>query len=349
MSSLSLCMIVKNEERTLGRVLAAAKQFCDEMVVVDTGSTDRTIEIAQEYGARVEHFAWCDDFAAARNYSFSFATSDWIIWLDADDEVPPETITLLPKVKEWLSGTEVDIVFCPYEYAVGTDGTPALVQHRERIIRRTCGAKWAGRIHEVIDGRKYLNATLPELMINHRTAPENMDRRGGRNLRIMDQYMDETSTDTRELYLYGVELKADGQGEKAARAFQRYLEVWPANLQDLHEEPYLCCTQLSDTLLRLDRPEEALKAALRGVSMNPARAEAYWAAAHIFYVHQKYSEAFPLFMAAAVCKPPTHGGMVFHAFYSPNLTTVLEACKAKILEKETLTLAERNAKIVQSV
>ena len=88
---LSLCMIVKNEKENLPRCLASAKPYVDEMIVVDTGSQDGTAEIALSYGAKVSHFEWCDDFSAARNYSISLASGDWILLLDADEELVVET------------------------------------------------------------------------------------------------------------------------------------------------------------------------------------------------------------------------------------------------------------------
>jgi Glycosyltransferases involved in cell wall biogenesis len=89
---LSLCMIVKNEEKNIGECLKSAEGLADEIIVTDTGSTDKTVEIAQSYGAKIEHFAWIKDFAAARNHSISKATSRWIIWLDADDRLPEKRL-----------------------------------------------------------------------------------------------------------------------------------------------------------------------------------------------------------------------------------------------------------------
>jgi tetratricopeptide (TPR) repeat protein len=87
MTTLSFCAIVKNESQNLARCLASVKPYVDELVIVDTGSTDETIAIAQQYGAKVSHFEWCDDFSAARNYACSLVTGDWILTLDADEEL----------------------------------------------------------------------------------------------------------------------------------------------------------------------------------------------------------------------------------------------------------------------
>src|SRR5689334_14830292 len=89
--TLSLCMIVRDAERSLAEALQSARPFMDEMVVVDTGSVDATREIARQMGARLYEFPWSDDFSAARNESLDRATGDWIFWMDADDVLPPES------------------------------------------------------------------------------------------------------------------------------------------------------------------------------------------------------------------------------------------------------------------
>lgn len=85
MPTISLCMIVKNEETHLARCLDSAAELVDEIIIVDTGSTDRTVEIASDYTSKVYSYLWKDDFSDARNYSFSKASMDYCMWMDADD------------------------------------------------------------------------------------------------------------------------------------------------------------------------------------------------------------------------------------------------------------------------
>ena len=85
-------MIVRDEEKNLVRCLKSVVPVVDELIIVDTGSKDNTIDIAKEFGAKVFLFEWCDDFAAARNESLKHATGDWILQLDADDELLPTSI-----------------------------------------------------------------------------------------------------------------------------------------------------------------------------------------------------------------------------------------------------------------
>ena len=82
---LSQCMIVKNEEKNIERALSWGKDIVYEQIVVDTGSTDRTVELARAMGAKVYDFEWIDDFAAAKNYAISKASGEWIAFLDADE------------------------------------------------------------------------------------------------------------------------------------------------------------------------------------------------------------------------------------------------------------------------
>jgi glycosyltransferase involved in cell wall biosynthesis len=84
---ITLNMIVRDEEHTLPVCLRSVRDWVDEIIVVDTGSIDGTVDIATAYGATVAHFAWCDDFSAARNFALAQVKTPWVFWLDADDMV----------------------------------------------------------------------------------------------------------------------------------------------------------------------------------------------------------------------------------------------------------------------
>ncbi|MCJ7533664.1 MAG: glycosyltransferase [Anaerolineales bacterium] len=105
--SLSLCMIVKNEERNLERCLASVQGVVDEIVLVDTGSTDRTVEISEAHGAKIYHHTWQDDFSLARNISLEHACENWVLILDADEELE---ITTRPLIKPFLSASDADAI-----------------------------------------------------------------------------------------------------------------------------------------------------------------------------------------------------------------------------------------------
>lgn len=118
---LSLCMIVKNEEASLPQTLNSVKAIVDQMIVLDTGSTDRTVEVAKQLGAEVYHFPWGNDFAEARNASLKYVRGKWVLVLDADEVLTPE---IIPHIQEAIKNEnylvinlirhEVGAAQCPY-------------------------------------------------------------------------------------------------------------------------------------------------------------------------------------------------------------------------------------------
>ena len=148
---LSLCMIVKNEERFLRNCLESTRDVVDEIIIVDTGSTDTTIAIAREYGAKIIQHPWNDDFSEARNVSLKHATGNWALWLDADEEIapgsgihfrramenaPPKLGGFLVMFNNWLTS------------ATRRPGSEVAVHHALRLFRLQPGVQFEGRIHE---------------------------------------------------------------------------------------------------------------------------------------------------------------------------------------------------------
>ncbi|MEH2278388.1 MAG: glycosyltransferase [Nostoc sp.] len=117
---LSLCMIVKNESATLPKCLNSVRKVVDEMVVLDTGSIDRTPNIAQQLGAKVYHFKWCNDFSAARNAALKYVTGDWILVLDADETLTP---AILPQLREAIARDEY-LLLNLLRHEVGAEQSP---------------------------------------------------------------------------------------------------------------------------------------------------------------------------------------------------------------------------------
>ncbi|MDE6729714.1 MAG: glycosyltransferase family 2 protein, partial [Oscillospiraceae bacterium] len=107
MATISLCMIVRDEETVLDRCLSCMKHIADEIIIIDTGSQDRTKEIARQYTDQIYDFPWTDDFSAARNFSFSKATMNYQMWLDADDVISPEDQQALLALKQNLTADVV--------------------------------------------------------------------------------------------------------------------------------------------------------------------------------------------------------------------------------------------------
>ena len=145
---LSLCMIVKNEERELPLCVNCVKPVLDEIVVVDTGSTDNTKEVARQLGARVFDFVWVDDFSAARNESILRATGDYILWLDADDRVDPPEMEKLDLLKQNFPWKKNRAYYLKVNSQSPVDGETHFYQLR--VFPNVAGARFEGRVHEQV-------------------------------------------------------------------------------------------------------------------------------------------------------------------------------------------------------
>jgi glycosyltransferase involved in cell wall biosynthesis len=166
---LSVCLIVRDEEDVLARCLSGVAPVCDEIIVVDTGSRDNTKRIAAQFTDKIFDYPWHDDFAAARNFAFSKASGDALMYLDADDVVLPEEAAKLLAYKTLPDG--IDAVFA--EYDIPENGCVSICP---RIVRRrSSNDYWVNPIHEslVVSGK----AIFSDFRVLHRkTKPPAYDR-----------------------------------------------------------------------------------------------------------------------------------------------------------------------------
>ncbi len=143
---ISACMIVKNEEDMLSRALKSVQPLADEIVVVDTGSTDRTVEIAESFGARVFHHPWEFDFAKHRNQSIDYAEGDWIFIIDADEELEAEGVDLL---KAAATDAQADVISIPV-FSVAEGGAQESNHNSVRLFRHHKGIRYDGAVHNEV-------------------------------------------------------------------------------------------------------------------------------------------------------------------------------------------------------
>jgi len=142
---LSACLIVKNEEHRLSQCLESVKSLADEIIIVDTGSSDRTVTIAKKFQARVSHFLWCDDFAKARNYAITRAKGKWIIIIDADEMLEHSAIAVLQEVMQRNDCLAVNVL----RSEIGAKQAPySLIL---RLFRNHPAITFTGIYHESID------------------------------------------------------------------------------------------------------------------------------------------------------------------------------------------------------
>ena len=216
MAEISLCMIVKNEEKNLAGCLDSVFRAVDEINVVDTGSTDKTVETAARYTDRIFNFEWIDDFAAARNFSFTKATKDFIMWLDADDIITEENLIKLIKLKNRLND-RVDYVLAQYRTHYNDDGSPSMIFPKVRITRRNCGFLWFGAVHEDLDAGG--NGLFADFFVDHKHKDHKPS--SARDLQIMEKEINNGRADYRIHYFYGLTQYYEDNFDEA----EKYLNI----------------------------------------------------------------------------------------------------------------------------
>ncbi|WP_106767811.1 glycosyltransferase family 2 protein [Paenibacillus faecalis] len=255
MITISLCMIVRNEESSLQRCLDSIKGLVDELVIVDTGSTDNTKAIAANNGAIVYDFEWIDDFGAARNFAFSKATQEYILWLDADDVVDPKDHAAFKQLKEMLSvSRHIDSVTMPYVLTTNEKGEAIFSLRRNRLVRREAGFIWHGAVHEYLAvGGQIYNS---EIAIYHKKDKEYTDR----NLRIYEKRLaagEEFSA--RDLYYFGNELKDHARYKEALDFYEKFLQT----KQGWYEDCIQACLKMEGCHHELQNENDRLPALFR--------------------------------------------------------------------------------------
>ena len=236
MVTISVCMIVKNEEKTLRRCLDSLKGLADEIVIADTGSTDATKEIAQQYTNLVYDFRWTDDFSEARNFVFSRATKEYIYSADADEVLSPENRERFRILKETLL-PEIEIVQMKYANQLQF-GTVYNFdeEYRPKLFKRQRNFVWEGPIHETVRLMPVIYDS--DIVITH--LPE--ENHAGRDLASFYRHCMEGYRLPKRLHgLYARELLLAGDEADFAQA----AEIFTASAQDIdrdgEEMAQACC------------------------------------------------------------------------------------------------------------
>ncbi len=239
MITLSLCMIIKDEEDVIDRCLKSVCNVVDEIIIVDTGSTDNSKNICKKYTSNIYDYVWNDDFSAARNYSFEKATKDYILWLDADEVIDEENIEILKNLKKILPN-DIDVITMHTYMNMDENNNPKVTMVRNRIVKRENDFKWIGFVHEYIDvsGKVYES----DICIIHDKVKSVSDR----NLKIYRKKVEENQIFTeRDLYYYGKELYCNDFCDEAIEVLKEFVTkgTWSEEIVDALfkiGECYLC-------------------------------------------------------------------------------------------------------------
>lgn len=281
----SVCLIVKNEEKQIGACLKSIRPHVNEIVVVDTGSTDGTFEIVKNYADRVEVYTECNDdqgriisFAQARQRSFDLATQPWVMWVDGDDEVQgaehlSDIIQIAPP------GKPTAFLF-PYEYSHDEKGNITCLHYRERLVNPKTAFKWVGPVHEVLNPETHVNMIQTDrIRIIHKRHESGKIMESGRNLRILKTHYEKVGeSDVRQLYYLGLEYANSGDIDNSIKFHKRYVE-----LSGWDDEKFLACLEIAKHYQNMGDYENSIEWALKSLIVREGWAEAYFSLAKSHY------------------------------------------------------------------
>lgn len=297
MITISLCMIVKNEEEVLARCLASVANVVDEIIIVDTGSTDETKNIAARFTDQIYDFKWVDDFSKARNFAFSKATKQYQMWLDADDIIEPAEVEKLRLLKQTLN-LSVDIVTFRYHTHFDTDGNPTLTSTRERLFKREKNYQWYDAIHEYVlmSG----NIQNEEIAISHKKISSS----GDRNLRIYRGLVAAgKELSPRETYYFARELMDHGIHAESIDYFKQFLD----GKKGWFEDNIATCFSLARCYKALEQYEEILPILFKSFEYDTPRAEICCTIAYYFKDREDYKKAIYWFELALTLVKDSRG------------------------------------------
>jgi glycosyltransferase involved in cell wall biosynthesis len=300
---ISLCMIVRDEEPYLRRCLESFQGSYDELIVVDTGSRDGTVEIARQFDARVEQFEWRDDFGAARNYACGLAGGAWIVMPDGDEYLGPEGIG--PRVPDMLRQVpeRVDKLLIECRTLLGEGILTGLV---DRVFRNRPDLRWKYRIHEVIETPRERTVMTHDFYLLHDNAlKRRQDMRVSREreemyLRALVLDVEDYPDDPRPLFYLAGTLYGAGRYGEALEAYARYF--------DLSEgaEPTRRAAAFRDAAAAagaLGRHVSRRTLLFRSLAEDWRPAETYVALADMALDHNNRDEAVHWLTVATGCRP----------------------------------------------
>lgn len=296
-ATISLAMIVRDEESNIVRLIKSIRGCFDELVLCDTGSEDQTIPNAvaacAEIGLdlKVVNFEWVDDFAKARNFAFSHATKDFIMWMDADD-ILPDPASFIQWRKNLMD--TADFWVATYDYAQNEHGQSVCKFWRERAVRRSKNLKWKYFLHEGILPINVRMGSAP-WEIKHMRSAQDLALDGRRNLRILEKNIDKL--DPRMQFYYGKELFDKQQPLEAIEWLNKAITSKDIEIHDR----LLAFQYAGYSYMALNQFEKAIGVCLTGLQLYPHRAELYCIIADGYVKQNKHKNAIPFLEAARAC------------------------------------------------
>lgn len=320
MKEISLCLIVRNEEDNIKRCLDSFKGIYDELIIVDTGSVDKTKEICSLYTSNIFDFNWINDFSKARNYGISKASKEYIMWVDADDYITEINRDKIINLKKNIS---CDVAMIKYNNYYDLDDKPVLTYYRERIFKNNKNYYFNDPIHEYVN--LVGNIEYFDISIEHYKTKSNDPLR---NVKI---YKELENTDhiftPRQLYYYARELYDTEDYKKSIKYLRDFLKTKKGFIED----------EIGASLL-LYKCYKNLKKEDIGVTYlfdsfrYDVRAEVLFEIGNYFYNKKKYKNAIFFYMLIFNMKKEDNKGFVLVDVYNYSPLIMISLCYYELNE-----------------
>jgi|GEM_PF-3433717 len=281
-SNLSVCMIVKDEEADIKACLESVKEVADELVILDTGSKDRTVEIAGEMGAHIFSARWESDFAKARNQCLSHARGYWVLFIDADERLTPESIA--PLRREVSTRPAGPVVYAVKFLNITDKNTVSSTHCAPRLFVRASEVTFIGKLHEqicTVDNRKMIPSILREdiTIMHHGYQKSTMESRkkSERNESILTEMIQEDPESWYPHFTYGRHILTLETTDDRCREAIRHLrkaDSCAAASGDTHTHSSICY-YMASAYLRLKEPEKAIELLRKALLLNDASSDIY--------------------------------------------------------------------------
>ncbi len=272
---ISACMIVRNEENFLPRCLHSIRDYVDEIVIVDTGSTDRTVRIAESFGARVYHHPWEDHFSKHRNQSLGYAKGDWILYIDADEEmIKGSGETLRRGVCE--APEKIDAIAVVME-CVFDQGKSRAYNNAIRVFRNRKEIFFKGRVHNYLVGIK--NVICCPIHIFHHgynLDQEGRSRKFERTTRLLKKDIADDPLDPRPHHFLAASYLSEGMHEEALEEARKAISLFERKNGSANHNYYWSLYIAATAALRMGRKDEARRLAEKGARLCPNHLDSHY-------------------------------------------------------------------------
>lgn len=296
-ATISACMIVKNEEELLPGCLDSIRDWVDEIVIVDTGSTDRTVEIAESYGARIYHQPWEGNFSKHRNYSVELATSEWVFIIDADERIEPEG---LPVIRDMTNRDDVSIISIDVYNVYGKERERITFLPSVRFWRRDLNLRYEGIVHNLLDlGAEHpvVRAAIRLQHLGYDLSPEKMKQKFERSKALLERQLEDDPDNAFAHFNYAQLLKTQ-DGEYAVhdiptilKAANRGVELTDPDDKRTRHIHLMCLDQLAWAYFYDTQYDKAMECCQRALRAKPDYLDPLFLVGHIHSSLEQWDQA----------------------------------------------------------